>query len=428
VPDGARILHLGNVAQNGYLNAKFQRRLGLLADVACDERDALAQPEWEEARVPSDVGALDIWPVGLSVDGWRRPDWVLPLRRVRRGRRIAYAAALRASRARIAEIQRRLALSEDDAQEAFRRVWLEAQLLGRMRPLLARYDIVQAYGGNALLPLVAAPGRPYVAFEHGTLRELPWEDSPFGRLTAMGFRHAAVTVITNPDVLESARRLGLEDLVFIPHPIDEEKYSPGESEWRTRLRREGVSLMLLAPARQDWREKGNDVLLRGAASLLREQVHAVLYVGDWGVDLERSRALALELGIADSVRWLPPVPKVELIDLYRAADVVLDQFVLGTFGGTAPEALACAKPVVMAFDPALHGWCFPEQPPIVPAATTEEVAAALSRLAAAPAERVRLGEEGRAWVVRNHNWRLVAERHSEIYERVLAASASPRES
>jgi len=428
VPDGARILHLGNVAQNGYLNAKFQRRLGLLADVACDERDALAQPEWEEARVPSDMGALDIWPVGLSVDGWQRPEWVLPVRRVRRGRRLAYAAALRASRPRIAEMQRRLALSERDAQEAFRRMWLEAQLLGRMGPLLSRYDIVQAYGGNAFLPLVAAPGRPYVAFEHGTLRELPWEDSPFGRLTALGFRRAAVTVITNADVLESARRLGLEDVVFIPHPIDEEKYSPGESEWRTRLHREGFSLMLLAPARQDWREKGNDVLLRGAASVLREQAHAVLYVGDWGVDLERSRALARELGIADRVRWLPPVPKVELIDLYRAADVVLDQFVLGTFGGTAPEALACAKPVVMAFDPALHAWCFPEQPPIVAAATTEDVAAALCRLATAPAERVRLGEEGRAWVVRNHNWRLVAERHREIYERVQAASASRRES
>lgn len=433
-----RILHLGNVAQNGYLNAKFQRRLGMAADVACDDRDAIAQPEWEEARVPPHIGVLDVWPHDLHVDGWRRPEWVLRSRRVRRGRRLAYAAHLRLSGRRLVALEERLRrgfeplrgivpgeLTRADVLEAVRLVWVEQQTVGPVRQLLSRYDLVQAYGGNAQLPFIV--GRlPYVAFEHGTLRELPWEDSSRGRLTALGFRQAAVTVVTNADVIDSARRLGLPDVVFVPHPIDETKYRPGPSSTADRLRAEGVRFVLLAPARQDWREKGNDILLRGAAPLLRRQPDAVLLAADWGPDVTRSKSLAHELGIAGRVRWYPPVPKLELLDLYRAADVVLDQFALGTFGATAPEALSCGKPVVMAYDSRLHEWCFPDQPPIVDAATSDQLETVLLRLADTPSERARLGECGRKWVERHHGWRLVTERQREIYERVVEHAGSHR--
>jgi len=436
---GSRILHLGNVAQNGYLNAKFQRRLSLEADVACDERDAIAQPEWEEARVPSRISALGGWPPGQRVDGWERPEWVLPIRTVRRGRRLAYAVAARASRREIGRLHARLHsafgplrealgsdLTFDDTLEAFRRAWLEEQLVGPLARLFGGYDLVQAYGGHAVLPLVAASGRPYVAFEHGTLRDLPWQDSSFGRLTALGFRCADATVVTNADVIDSARRLGLEDVVFIPHPIDERKYAPGPSKLGRQHAAEGIGFAIVAPARQDWREKGNDVLYRGVAPILRARADAVVYAGEWGVDLARSRALVRELEIGAQVRWLPPVPKVELLDAYRAADVVLDQFVFGTFGGIAPEALACGKPVAMAFDAELHRWCFPEPPPIVATSDEAELAKALDRLAADPAGRAELGAAGRSWVERHHGWKLVAERHRDLYERVLA-TASRRE-
>ena len=102
---------------------------------------------------------------------------------------------------------------------------------------------------------------------------------------------------------------------------------------------------------------------------------------------------------------------------------MLDQFTFGTFGGIAPEAMACERPVVMAFDRALHDWCFPVPPPIVDARDERTVAEALARLAADPGERARLGREGRAWVERHHGWRLVAERQRAIYEEVLGANA-----
>ena len=44
-----RVLHSGNVANNGYLNAKLLRRAGVEADALCDEWHILSQPEWEDA-------------------------------------------------------------------------------------------------------------------------------------------------------------------------------------------------------------------------------------------------------------------------------------------------------------------------------------------------------------------------------------------
>jgi glycosyltransferase involved in cell wall biosynthesis len=76
----------------------------------------------------------------------------------------------------------------------------------------------------------------------------------------------------------------------------------------------------------------------------------------------------------------------------------------------------------MAFDPDLHRWCFPELPPVVSARTEAEIAATLEQLAGDPAKRDRLGAAGRAWIERNHGWRLVAERHQAVYEELLATA------
>jgi glycosyltransferase involved in cell wall biosynthesis len=115
------------------------------------------------------------------------------------------------------------------------------------------------------------------------------------------------------------------------------------------------------------------------------------------------------------------LPKLRLIDAYRAADVVLDQFLIGTFGAVAPEAMACGTPVVMAFDSELHRWCFSELPPVVDARTPEQIYAALLRLAEDEGELRRLGRQGRDWIERHHGWRLVVDRHLQIYEEVLSA-------
>ena len=432
-----RVLHVGNVANNGYLNAKFHRRVRIEADAICDETHILSLPEWEDPDLHGTFDP-DPNPSELAHEGnWERPPWIIepsdPVARRRfpgqlylEGLARSYVEPLvRPSianrvRADYAPLEPALGpLRPLDVSRGLTALQRFSLLWPDLPRLFAGYDVVQAYATHPILAYLAGAGVPYVAFEHGTLRELPFEDSWRGRLLALAYRTAARVVITNPDVIGSAHRLGLENTVFIPHPVDETKYTPGASPFRAELGLEEHARLLVSPSSQTWRLKGNDALLRGFAEFLRDSVAATLVLTDWGPDVDRSRALARELGIEDRLRWLAPLPKLRLIEAYRAADLVLDQFVLGTFGAIAPEAMACGCPVVMAFDPAIHQWCFPELPPVVPAREPAEIAAALERLLGDDRERERVGAASRSWVEQHHGWQLVTDRHRAVYEDAL---------
>ena len=99
------VLHLGNVAQNGYNNAKLLRRLGVETYAVCDEAQALAQPEWEDAPLPPEIDAMATWPPGLAVDGLDAPGLGdraadVPLAGRPAGTESQYAIALAAARCR----------------------------------------------------------------------------------------------------------------------------------------------------------------------------------------------------------------------------------------------------------------------------------------------------------------------------------------
>jgi glycosyltransferase involved in cell wall biosynthesis len=439
-----RVLHVGNIANNAYVNAKLLRRAGVDADALCDEWHIFCQPEWEEADLDGAFEAQEELAPRAAVAGWTRPDWALGLRfwdpdfseepwlqerllvlkdLPRLARRKRQLGALYASLRPVLRHDLRVL---DLAHASMWKRRLERRV-GSLDALFGSYDVVQLYGLHPALLAPGLPRVPYVAFEHGTMREYPFEDMWRGRALALGYRLSDKVVITNADVVEQARLLGLEDgdYTFVPHPLDETKYCPGSSKLRAALERDGLDFVLLCPSRHDWHVKGIDRLLRAFAELVRSQCpKAVLLLFDWGQEVGRSRELVRELGVENNVRWSPPLPKVRLIDAYRAADVVLDQFLIGTFGAVAPEAMACARPVVMAFDPSLHAWCFPTLPPVVDARTPEQIYDVLSRLAASEDDRVALGRAGRDWVERHHGWRVAVDRQIAIYEELVKVRRS----
>jgi len=435
-----RVLHLGNTANNGYLNAKLLRRAGVEADVLVDEWHILSQPEWEDAPLEGAFEPFESLVEPARRVGWRRPDWVLSFAEwnpnFRRRSWLGERGRIGASLPSLVREHRRLrSLDGVDERNPPRlldvvraSVWTKRleESFGSLAELFGQYDLVQAYSTDPILPLVTGARPPYIAFEHGTMREIPFEDSWLGRLLSLAYRRAATTVITNADVVEQARSLGIENYVFIPHPLDEAKYTPGPSTLRVELEADGAGFVLLSPSRHDWDIKGNDKLLRAFGEFVRrDRPNALLLLNEWGREVDRSKALIRELGVERSVRWLAPLPKMRLIDAYRAADVVLDQFLIGTFGAVAPEAMSCGRPVVMAFDPAHHEWCFPVLPPVIDARTSEEIHAALMRLAANETERERIGRAGRAWVEAHHSSQIVVQKQLAAYENVLKTRSSP---
>ena len=78
------MLHVGNIANNAYLVAKFLRRAGVDADVLCyDYYHIMGTPEWEELDIQHDWGD-DFRPrfAPEDIGDYRRPDWFVqgPLR------------------------------------------------------------------------------------------------------------------------------------------------------------------------------------------------------------------------------------------------------------------------------------------------------------------------------------------------------------
>src|SRR5262249_17021407 len=96
------------------------------------------------------------------------------------------------------------------------------RLMGRTLPLLrecfSHYDVIQAYATSTVYPLLCG-NRPYVAYEHGTIREIPFEDSDLGRQTALGYRLANYCIVTNPDCHEAAQQLALPHYCYLPHVL-----------------------------------------------------------------------------------------------------------------------------------------------------------------------------------------------------------------
>jgi hypothetical protein len=253
--------------------------------------------------------------------------------------------------------------------------------------LLRHYDLVVGYSTDGVYPLIA--GRPYFAFEHGTIRNIPFEETPGGRLCALTYRLARHTFITNADNRVAAEKLGLASFSFLPHPINETAVPAEAGPLREDLcRRLHADFLVFHPSRQHWTaerhpdwEKGNDILIEGFARFVHEvcpRAGAVFI--DWGQTVAASRALLAERGVADRVLWLEPQPNPRMLAYIQATDVLADQFFLGAFGSTMPKALMLGRPALLHLDESRHRWCLPEMPPVLTARTPAQVFEALARL------------------------------------------------
>lgn len=98
--------------------------------------------------------------------------------------------------------------------------------------------------------------------------------------------------------------------------------------------------------------KGLDVAVRALAAFGRRDARLVVVGGVSGADgaaeVDRIDKLVAELGVADQLRSVEPVPHHLLSTYYRAADVVLVPSRSESFGLVALEAAACGTPVVAA--------------------------------------------------------------------------------
>lgn len=298
--------------------------------------------------------------------------------------------------------------------------------------VLRHYDIIQGYSIDGITPL-ANGHRAFASYEHGTLRELPFERSLTGLLCNVAYRCSPAVFVTNTDVLPSVDRLGLDParVHYLPHAFDDQKLV----RWRHQhadLVPPADEVVLFSPTRQHWRDanrsltKGNDTMLRAAGRLHARGHRFRLVLVEWGQDVAETKRLLDELGLTAAVRWVPPMGKQDLWRAYVTSHAVLDQFILPALGGVGFETLALGCRLVSRTDQATLARFFGAAPPVLAAADVDEVEASLARILADPADTAGIGAAGRAWIEQYHSARRTVAIQAHVYAGLLEAEAGPQ--
>ncbi len=293
--------------------------------------------------------------------------------------------------------------------------------IDQWRELFTFYDLVIAYGAAPIIPYLAG-SKNFVAYEHGTLRDLPFDGTLQGELIAASYAEAAAVFVTNNDYLNQARQLPIspQKIHCLPHAFDER---PLREHLANNTPRLSDVVTFFAPARQDWVKqfpsmtKNNHFVVHAARALAKQgcKKFRVIFV-EWGEDVEATKKLIEELDVVDFFEWQRPLAKRALWSAYASAHAVIDQFLLPSISGVSFEALALGCRVITCDDGVSNARAFGKQPPLLPAQDIVSVTHAMKMVIDDPNDLAGIGESAWEWIDSCHS----ADRIVEIQETVFA--------
>ena len=171
---------------------------------------------------------------------------------------------------------------------------------------------------------------------------------------------AAQALIANTDS-EAASLVSLydacPDTVHVVNPgVDLHSFTPGDGRKAARAQI-GIpdDALVVTFVGRIQPHKGPEVLIRAASELVKHSPHmrprliVNIIGGASGAnteEVERLKELVTWLVIDDVVTFAPPVPRRDLVQWYRAADLVCVPSYSESFGLVALEAQACGTPVI----------------------------------------------------------------------------------
>jgi D-inositol-3-phosphate glycosyltransferase len=232
------------------------------------------------------------------------------------------------------------------------------------------YDVIHSHywiSGKVAMPAAKEFGIPLVHTMHTMARvknmNLAEGEVPEPMIRVQGETQvvaAADALIANTDA-EAASLVSLYDAcpdnVHVVTPgVDLYTFTPGLGRSASRtvidMPQEGLVVSFVGRIQP---HKGPEVLIRATSELvkhsplLRSKLIVNIIGGASGANTEevdRLRELSSWLGIQDVVRFSPPVPRADLVQWYRASDLVVVPSYSESFGLVALEAQACGTPVV----------------------------------------------------------------------------------
>jgi hypothetical protein len=297
------------------------------------------------------------------------------------------------------------------------------------KQLFDQYDIIQGYSTDPILPLLAK--HPYFAFEHGTLRDIPFEATARGRLTSIAYSEAEHVFVTNSDCINNAIFLADNRVSAMNHPYDENHGLQVEG-WR-ELRQEicqklDVDFLFFFPTRHDWvsgtgyADKGNDIFLNAFCHLRQAGYKVGMVCCQWGANVEDSIKLLSAKDCVDFVLWSQPMGTIQFERTAKACHVVVDQFKLGSFGGIVFKAMAVAAPICTYINENEILKHYSEIPPVINCKNEDELFVNLEAYIKNPAQLSDLASASKLWIDKHHSSWDTLKTQVEQYEKFLKQS------
>jgi D-inositol-3-phosphate glycosyltransferase len=232
------------------------------------------------------------------------------------------------------------------------------------------YDVIHSHywlSGKVAMPTAKELGIPLIHTMHTMARvknlNLAEGETPEPMIRVQGETQvvaAANALIANTDA-EAASLVSLydacPDTVHVVSPgVDLYTFTPGESRSAARDQiGQPQDALVVSFVGRIQPHKGPEVLIRATSELvkhsplLRHKLIVNIVGGASGANTEevdRLKELTTWLAIDDVVRFSPPVPREDLPQWYRAADLVIVPSYSESFGLVALEAQACGTPVI----------------------------------------------------------------------------------
>ena len=182
-------------------------------------------------------------------------------------------------------------------------------------------------------------------------------------------------------------------VVVVPNAVDSEQFAPGDGSLARAEMGIPQDATVIASVGRLSPEKGHRYLVEAVSLLQSERPYHLLLVGD-GPERARLEAMVKSLGLSPVTTFLGW--RLDVVDLYRASDIVALPSLTEGMPNAALEAMACGKPVVASdVGGVAEALCCGEAGLLVPTAQPAALAGALSYLMERPELAQSLGQRGR---------------------------------
>lgn len=227
---------------------------------------------------------------------------------------------------------------------------------------------------------------------------------------------------------EMHRYIGPEQSIeIIPFGVDTTRFSPPQGEHAPEegghLRSGAIDAsVVFGVAKGLHSVYGLDLLIKAFAQVHGHFPQARLRIAGDGPEQSHLEDLADKLSVTESIEWLGRLPNRCVADFYQSIDVVVVPSRQESFGVTAVEGSACARPVIASRVGGLSEVIVDgETGFLVPSESISELGKAMERLIKEPTLRETMGRQGRAYVLQHYDWQKNVTQMEQVYERVLGA-------